>query len=47
MYTHDRYVYVIQELVVELDSHAGAEEHHHFLFAILFQESKQEKEPLV
>ena len=31
--------------VVELDSHAGAEEHH--LFAILFQESKQEKEPLV
>ena len=36
MNAHDWQIDVIEQLVVVLDRHAGAEKHHHLLLAILF-----------
>ena len=44
---HAGQVDVVQQLVVELDGHAGGEEHHHLLVPVLLQESEEEKEALV
>ena len=44
---HDRQVDVIEQLIVELDGHAGGEEHHHLLFAVLLEEGEQQQESLL
>ena len=44
---HASQVNVVQELVVELDGHAGGEEHHHLLVPVLLQEGEEEEEALV
>lgn len=41
---HDGQVNVVQQLVVELDGHAGGEEDHQLLLAVLLQEGEEEQE---
>ena len=44
---HAGQVDIVQELVVELDGHAGGEEHHHLLVPVLLQEGEEKEEALV
>lgn len=44
---HDGQVDVVEQLVVELDRHAGGEEHHHLLLAVLLEEGEKEQEALL
>lgn len=44
MYAHDRQVDVVEQFMMELDRQARAEENHHLLFAVLFQECEQKQE---
>lgn len=37
-------VNVVEQLVVELDGHAGAKEHHHLLLTVLLEECEQQQE---
>lgn len=41
---HDGQVDVVQQLVVELDGHAGGEEDHQLLLTVLLQEGEEEQE---
>ena len=47
MDAHDGQVDVVEELVVELDAHAGGEEDHDLLLAVLLQEGEEEEQPLL
>lgn len=38
---HNRQVDVVEQLIVKLHRHAGGEEHHQLLLAILLQECKK------
>ena len=40
VYTHDGQIYVVHELVMVLDRHARAEEHHDLFLAVLAQEAE-------
>lgn len=44
---HDRQVNVVEQLIVELDRHAGGEEHHQLLLAVLLQEGEEQHEALL
>ena len=44
---HDRQVDVVEQLVVELDRHAGGEEHHELLLPVLLQEGEEQQESLL
>ena len=46
-HTLDPLTYIVEQLVVELDGHAGGEEHHHLLLPVLLQEGKQQQEPFL
>lgn len=44
---HDRQVDVVEQLVVELHGHAGGEEDHQLLLAVLLQEGEEQQEALL
>lgn len=44
---HDGQVDVVEQLVVELDRHAGGEEHHQLLLTVLLQEGEEQHEALL
>ena len=44
---HDGQVDVVEQLIVELDRHAGGEEHHELLLPVLLQEREEQQEALL
>jgi hypothetical protein len=44
MYAQDRQVDVVQQFMMELHRQARAEEYHHLLFSVLFEECEQKQE---
>lgn len=44
---HDRKVNVVEQLIVIFDRHAGREEDHQLLLAVLLQKGEEQEEPLL
>lgn len=44
---HDRKVDVVEQLIVVFYRHAGREEDHQLLLAVLFKKGEEQKEPLL
>lgn len=44
---HDRQVDIVEQLIVELHRHAGGEEDHQLLLAVLLQKGEEQQEALL